>query len=163
MIEKDKFFTASIRLCLSYGCLFFLCAWQLKEDIFSLISNDSCFLSIDFFLDPSGAPLGAAWQLSTDSEEELKSEPQQSIEIVRKKKPTIVDNTNKKESSRKRSRKQPTVSFMDTFQDESEDQVEKKRTRSDSRSLSKYEQLREKILLKRRKQRMRYLRNFYLF
>ena len=33
---------------------------------------------------------------------------------------------------------------MDTFQDESEDQVEKKRTRSDSRSLSKYEQLREK-------------------
>ena len=84
--------------------------------------------------------------LLTDLEEESKSEPEQSIEIVRKKKPTIVDNTNKKGSSRKRSRKQPTVSFMDTFQDESEDQVEKKRTRSDSRSLSKYEQLREKIL-----------------
>ena len=33
---------------------------------------------------------------------------------------------------------------MDTFQDEAEDQVQKKRTRSDSRSLSKYEQLREK-------------------
>ena len=103
-----------------------------------------CLFSIDFFLDPSGAPLGAAWQLSTDLEEESKSEPEQSIEIVRKKKTIIVDNTNKKGSSRKRSRKQPTVSFMDTFQDESEDQVEKKRTRSDSRSLSKYEQLREK-------------------
>ena len=33
---------------------------------------------------------------------------------------------------------------MDTFHDGAEDQVEKKRTRSDSRSLSKYEQLREK-------------------
>ena len=82
--------------------------------------------------------------VSTDLEEESKSEPEQSIEIVRKKKPTIVDNTNKKGSSRKRTRKQPNVSFMDTFQDEAEDQVEKKRTRSDSRSLSKYEQLREK-------------------
>ena len=41
-------------------------------------------------------------------------------------------------------RKQPNVIFMDTFQDDAEDQVEKKRTRSDSRHLSTYEQLRVK-------------------
>ena len=125
---------------------FFFAPGSLKKTSSPSSVTTTCFLSIDFFLDPSGAPLGAAWQLSTDLEEESKSEPEQSIEIVRKKEPTIVDNTNKKGSSRKRSRKQPTVSFMDTFQDEAEDQVEKKRTRSDSMSLSKYEQLREKIL-----------------
>ena len=53
--------------------------------------------------------------------------------------------TNKQERKQQKTFEKATYfSFMDTFQDEAEDQVEKKRTRSDSWSLSKYEQLREK-------------------
>ena len=73
----------------------------------------------------------------------------------RKKKPTIVDNTRKKGESRKRSRK-TFLSFMDTVGEEVEDEIQAKIARFDSRSLSKYKQLSEKILLKRRKWRMRY-------
>ena len=65
---------------------FFFAPGSLKKTSSPSSVTTTCFLSIDFFLDPSGAPLGAAWQLSTDLEEESKSEPEQSIEIVRKKK-----------------------------------------------------------------------------
>ena len=81
-------------------------------------------------------------ELSTDLEEEEQSS--------RKKKPTIVDNTRKKGEGRKRLRK-PSVTFMDTVEDEVEDEVHAKRSRFDSRPLSKYEQLRE-IRIAERKQ-----------
>ena len=60
----------------------------------------------------------------------------------RKKKPTIVD-TRKKGEGRKRLRK-PSVTFMDTLEDEVEGKVHAKRSRFDSRPLSKYEQIRDK-------------------
>ena len=70
----------------------------------------------------------------------------------RKKKPTIVD-TRKKGEGRKRLRK-PSVTFMDTVEDEVEDEVQDevhaKRSRFDSRPLSKYEQLRARNIAERK-------------
>ena len=84
-------------------------------------------------------------ELSTDLEEEEQSS--------RKKKPTIVDNTRKKGEGRKRLRK-PSVTFMDTLEDEVEDEVQDevhaKRSRFDSRPLSKYEQLRARNIAERK-------------
>ena len=80
-------------------------------------------------------------ELSADLEEE--EQPSQ------KKKPTIVENTRKKVESRKRSRK-ASLSFMDTLEDEVEDEVQAKRTRFDSRPMSKYEQLRERNIAERK-------------
>ena len=80
-------------------------------------------------------------ELSADLEEE--EQPSQ------KKKPTIVGNTRKKVERRKRSRK-ASLSFMDTLEDKVEDEVHAKRTRFDSRPMSKYEQLRERNIAERK-------------
>ena len=78
-------------------------------------------------------------ELSTDLDEE---------EVpARKKKPTIVNNTRKKGESRKRSRK-TFPSFMDNLGEALEDNIQAKIARVDSRPLSKYEQLRERNIVK---------------
>ena len=76
------------------------------------------------------------------------SQPGQSVDLVRKKKPTIVGNTNNKGSSKKRSRNPSDVRFMETLEDNVENQVETKSIRFESRHLSKYEQLRERNIVK---------------
>ena len=53
------FFTASKRLCLFVGCFFFAPGSLWKTSSPSSVTT-ICFLSVDFFLDPWGAPLGAA-------------------------------------------------------------------------------------------------------
>ena len=54
------FFTASKRLCLFVGCFFFAPGSLWKTSSPSSVTT-ICFLSVDFFLDPWGTPLGAAW------------------------------------------------------------------------------------------------------
>ena len=53
------FFTASIRLCLFFGCLFFE-PGSLKNTSSPSSVTTICFFSTPFFFDPSGALLGAA-------------------------------------------------------------------------------------------------------
>ena len=150
-----KFFTASIRLCLSYGCLFFLCAWQLKEDIFSLISNDH--LLSKYWLLPR-----SKWSTTWSSLATVNWFGRR-IKIWTWAKHWDSSKEKNQQLLTTQTRKEAAENVQDTFQDEAEDQVEKKRTRSDSRCLSKYEQLREKILQRYKIWGMSYFLIFNLF
>ena len=117
-----------ITLCLFFGCLFFAPGSLKKASSPSSVTDHLLF---NYWL-LRGAPLWSSLATVNGFGRRIKIWTwAKHWDSSKEKKPTIVDNTNKKWSSRKRSRKQPTVSFMDTFQDEAEDQVEKKRTRSD--------------------------------